>query len=1027
MALRRTAAIVLLLAITVSVAALARMPEDRKARALLQEGRSAESVNDLQTAIDRYQQAFNEAVDNRTLQAEALLRQGMAYQRKADAKAASFFDRIVQQYSNTPAAAEARKYAAAIRDRRSASPVDAGYVDVPELKVTTIWQDAQTDTTGRVSTDGRYLSFVNRREGDALAVRDLVSRSSVTFSKPGAGTVGASAMSRDGKRIAYAWRPSGEANVELRVVNVDGLQDRLVYSNAAVTELRPTDWTPTDEIVALLSTKEGASNIETIALNRKTSNLKRFAGPGKPGNMTVSPDGHFIAYDAPQPADPSRRDIFTLSVEGGFVEHAVVQYGAANDTVLGWITDSKLLFASDREGTTGVWAIDVIKGEASAAAPIRVNGGIGEIHSLGMTRGGSLIYGLGESQVRVLENIVPELSRLQLAALQRSGQPAIPILGAIEGIVVKRGTNEPIPGGTVELARLEGTASFPLNPGAAQAYARLPPLVRPPELPPALAPEVQYASTGDSGRFVFRNLKPGGYRLVAKEGSGLYYTAQYGQRDPRGPGFLLPLGDGETFRDAKLEMAPMGVITGRVFDPEGRPLGNARVDLVNSIYQDGRRVLVKRGVLTNERGDYRLSNLPPGRYTVAASYQEKSELWATFGFPGTQEGASPVVTRRLLPGGDIIEETYGLVYYGNVLDPNLARYIELGLELSSFEGADIRLSAGRKRSHHIRGVLINGVSGQPATRVQVRAVPRQQAPTVMISFDVTDAQGTFDLFGVVPGEYEVFSFPFAASAGQRPLGVPQEEQLSGYAAVEVGNGDVESLRIVGVASLNLEGRASIEGRAPGEAEPDLTKMKVLWNRNPAIMGMGVSVPVSRAIGLGTFPDIGVALGKDGSFALPLRPGDFQLSLAGMPPNAFVKSMRMGATDILTEGLRGGAGSNSLLEIVISAKSGELAGAAVNAGGVAMPNVIVALVPDSPLLKQRSDLYRSTSTDARGRFKIQAIPPGSYKAFAWEYVEPGIWHDAQFMRTYEASGKPVRIIEGQNPDVQLTVTPVQKTR
>jgi hypothetical protein len=1037
MRLRRTAAaFALILGITVSVVAFARMAEDRKANQLIQEGRNAELVNDLPGAIERYLLAVKEAEagNNRELAAKALLQLGMAYQKKGEARAAATFDRIVREYGDQPSAAEARKRAIAIRGSNSAKPADAGYTDVPELRSRTIWQDEKTDTTGRVSPDGRYLSFVDRSAGDALAVRDLVSRSNRTLAKPGSGTVGASAISRDGRRIAYAWHPRELANAELRVVGVDGLQDRSVYSNAAVSDLRPTDWTPAGEIVALLSTKDGASRIETIALNGKTSNLKRFAGPEKPGNMTVSPDGHFIAYDAPQPADPGRRDIFTLSVEGGFVEYSVVQHGAANDTVLGWVADSKLLFASDRDGTAGVWAIDVSNGKASAAPPIRVQEGIGGIRSLGVTRGGSLLYGIGESQVSVLENVVPELSRLQLAALQRPGQTAIPILGVIEGIVVKRGTNEPISGADVELARLEGTASFPLNPGAAEAFANLPPVVRPPELPPALAPEVQYASTGDSGRFVFRNLKPGGYRLVAKEGSGLYYTAQYGQRDPRGAGFLLPLGDGESFRDAKLEMAPLSLITGRVFDAEGRPLGHARVDLVYPpIYRDGRPVLVKRSVHTNERGDYRLSGLPPGRYTVAASYQEKSEMFITVTLPGTQEGASPIVTRRILPSGDIIEETFGVVYYGDVLDPSQARYIELGLGLSSFAGADIHLSAGRRRSHHIRGVLINGVTGQPAAGIQVRAVARQQAPTAMISFDVTDSQGAFDLFGIVAGDYDVFSLPFAASAGQRGRAVT-EPQLRGYAAVAVGNSDVDNLRIVAVAPLNLEGHASIEGRVPSEAGPDLEKMRIVLMRHLAIVGTlrGTADEITLASVLASQagrqpPDVGIAVRNDGSFVLPVLPGDFRVGVTGIPPNAFVKSIRMGAVDILTEGIRGGAASNGPLEIVVDEKSGELPGIAVNAGGAAMPNVVVALVPDSLLLKQRSDLYRSATTDIRGRFKMQAVPPGSYKVFAWEYVDPGIWHDAEFMRAYEASGKLVRVTEGRNPEVQVTVTPVQKSR
>jgi hypothetical protein len=32
--------------------------------------------------------------------------------------------------------------------------------------------------------------------------------------------------------------------------------------------------------------------------------------------------------------------------------------------------------------------------------------------------------------------------------------------------------------------------------------------------------------------------------------------------------------------------------------------------------------------------------------------------------------------------------------------------------------------------------------------------------------------------------------------------------------------------------------------------------------------------------------------------------------------------------------------------------------------------------------------------------METVPPGSYKLFAWDDVEPGIWWDPDFLKNYE---------------------------
>ena len=60
------------------------------------------------------------------------------------------------------------------------------------------------------------------------------------------------------------------------------------------------------------------------------------------------------------------------------------------------------------------------------------------------------------------------------------------------------------------------------------------------------------------------------------------------------------------------------------------------------------------------------------------------------------------------------------------------------------------------------------------------------------------------------------------------------------------------------------------------------------------------------------------------------------------------------------------------------------------------------------------------SDQYGRFVLQPVPPGDYRLFAWDGLEPYGFYDRDFVRRYEAGGTPVRITENSTHQVQLTV-------
>lgn len=62
------------------------------------------------------------------------------------------------------------------------------------------------------------------------------------------------------------------------------------------------------------------------------------------------------------------------------------------------------------------------------------------------------------------------------------------------------------------------------------------------------------------------------------------------------------------------------------------------------------------------------------------------------------------------------------------------------------------------------------------------------------------------------------------------------------------------------------------------------------------------------------------------------------------------------------------------------------------------------------------------TDQYGRFALQSIPPGDYRLFAWEDLEPYAYYDADFVRPYMTAGTLIRVSENSRQSVQIVSIP-----
>src|SRR5206468_3397974 len=143
--------------------------------------------------------------------------------------------------------------------------------------------------------------------------------------------------------------------------------------------------------------------------------------------------------------------------------------------------------------------------------------------------------------------------------------------------------------------------------------------------------------------FLFENVSPGNYRLIATSEGG-YVPAEYGQCSPTGQGIGFEIAAGQKMTGIQLAMAPTGSISGRVYDRDGDPLENAQVMALRPVYKNGRRTLtIVQAVATDDRGEYRLFWLAPGRYYVSAK-PDIAEVTANVGQPNSYKAAAVHIT-----------------------------------------------------------------------------------------------------------------------------------------------------------------------------------------------------------------------------------------------------------------------------------------------------------------------------------------------------------------------------------------------
>ena len=252
----------------------------------------------------------------------------------------------------------------------------------------------------------------------------------------------------------------------------------------------------------------------------------------------------------------------------------------------------------------------------------------------------------------------------------------------------------------------------------------------------------------------------------------------------------LVLKAGEKKDDFKVKLVPVGAISGRVVDAEGQP-----VEGIN-VYAEVGTLGQRMGGVTDDRGQFRISGLNPGKYRVRTVPQ-----------------ALPLPPEIRTDG--TAEVQYASTYHPGAVDEKGGTRVIVG-PASDVTGVDIRMV----RTPIIR--VAGKVSGMPEGVKNVYVQMMRANGGQSSSGGPVKPDGSFEIWRPDPGKYNLRAM--YSSSG--------EMMASGAVEVEVGESDIDNVELRLLASEDLRAQVNFDdegakqapqttgsaGRAGGSAE-----------------------------------------------------------------------------------------------------------------------------------------------------------------------------------------------------------------
>lgn len=467
------------------------------------------------------------------------------------------------------------------------------------------------------------------------------------------------------------------------------------------------------------------------------------------------------------------------------------------------------------------------------------------------------------------------------------------------------------------------------------------------------------------GNFSFENLPEGIYNLRGEKTA--YLNTIYGARSTGAGGNPIRLAKGEKRQDLQLKLLPQAVVSGRVVDEDGDPLDRVEVNLFQRTFQNGHIRLAGRAHSnTNDRGEFRLAGIPPGKYYL--SLQRSGGLDS---MPAQGESTATAFLPAYFPGVDTASEAQAI-------------QLRAGQEISS-----LSLSLRRTKVFRVRGRFMGCAADLPSKSCFASAFPKSFGGSINFQrTPVNSKDHSFELNGLAPGTYT--------------LSVINTNRQIGKLDITIGNSNIDGIEVPALSMAALSGRVRVEG--------DITAVD-LKNLAFGLVSLEEGFDQPRPIQV-----------KEGGRleAADLAPTRYRLVPEIRNQRLYVKSIQAGGKEVTDSilDLSGGAGVE--VELILSTKVGQIEGI-VEKDSPELSFGAVLVVPAN------GARWTQTPLDANGKFSAPNLGPGEYLVYALEEFDSYLFDLATLPKLMSKAVK-VKLSEGETKSVtakQITWEEMEK--
>ena len=528
------------------------------------------------------------------------------------------------------------------------------------------------------------------------------------------------------------------------------------------------------------------------------------------------------------------------------------------------------------------------------------------------------------------------------------GQAPEPPTAVVEGSVINIQNSRTIPRASVSLSRLKGGGGKSVR-------------------------------ADGNGHFIFEHVEAGSYKLIA-ERPGFFSDVRSRDYQP-----VFDIAEGQHLKNMPVRLMPSALVTGQIFDEYNDPVQDVEIKLLTVKMRLGQMVLSPAGkTITDDRGQYRIPGLHPGRYYVVAELKQSRPAADPVRAAVAQQLARQTAIANSRNGNTDIPPptqpdttdpafTYPPLFYPATDDFQQAQAVVLkpGDEVA----ADFIMISAPVVS--ISGRVTNGMTGAPAGTAVVSAYWTPYMEAAGIPARITE-DGRFEVRGVAPGHYTL-----------RGSFTAEGISYAGEQTVEVGIRGAQNVEIALLPDFVAIGHVRI-----GDTEYSYLARSVI-----EFAGEGM-LPRVRA----------KAVPNEYKFEAQLRQDRrYYAIIRNLPEDFYLKSVALSGHEVQPDSVVVN-GTRGEIELIVSPAGGHVEGVLYDSKDQPTRGSIL-LVPDAPQ-PGPPDLFRRTSADGKGKFTLRGVAPGSYRLVAMESLNlDSEINSPEFLRSIGNRGDSLIVEEG----------------